>query len=93
MTYTFETVLSVSDFDSFEDAQEAIEEAAAEAKVELVDIVGEDGYAQLTVSDPEFLEFDSGNPSHAGAYFEISIEGPNEIVRTVRQVIGGEEAA
>jgi hypothetical protein len=33
--------------------------------------------------DPEFLEFDSGNPTHAGAYFSTQIEGPDHLVDAI----------
>lgn len=40
------------------------------------------------VTRPQFIEFDSNNPSHAGGYFDAEIEGPEEIIEALRKVQG-----
>lgn len=36
-------------------------------------------------SEPEFIEFDSSNPSHACGYWSLRICGPNSILRELRK--------
>jgi hypothetical protein len=67
-----EVILSVADFKGdFEEARMATEKARdlfmTEAKEEKVTIA--------SVQSVEFIEFDSSNPTHAGAYFLVTYDG------------------
>lgn len=68
ITYS-EVVLSVSDYGSFDLAAAAIDDARKDLEAR----AAEQGVA-VQVLAVQFLEFDSSNPSHAGAYFEVTFE-------------------
>lgn len=38
---------------------------------------------------PNFLEFDSGNISHAGAHHEVDVEGPEDIINKLKAMLEG----
>jgi hypothetical protein len=38
---------------------------------------------------PDFLEFDSGNLSHAGAHHEVEVEGPEDIINKLKAMLEG----
>ena len=57
--------------DAFEIAQSARADVVDAAKAELEDV----GLKNFRVLNAEFVEFDSGNISHAGAHFNVLIEG------------------
>jgi hypothetical protein len=38
---------------------------------------------------PDFLEFDSGNISHAGAHHEVDVEGPEDIINKLKAMLEG----
>jgi hypothetical protein len=71
MLYAFETSLAVADFgDDFDLCSEALDDASAEAAEYLQAVLGH----VPTILDVEFIEFDSNNPSHANAYFAVTID-------------------
>lgn len=42
-------------------------------------------------SDPEFIEWDSGNPSHAGGYWLISVEFKPKVAAQIERASQGED--
>lgn len=85
-THKDETALSVADYvedsgaeSAFDLAREDTEGAVKQVQAELHEVLTIDEIDQLTIT-AEFLEFDSGNWTHAGAYFAIEISGPDELV-------------
>lgn len=91
MTIKYETSLAVSNYLSeeflqgtnasdrkyaFDDAKNAIADVMIEAEVELKEM----GLTGFKVIDATFIEFDSPNPHHAGAYFEVSVENLSQEV-------------
>ena len=69
---SYVTSVFVGDLDGDFDAAAQAERVAAEtAEREL-------GPGVFSVKGATFLEFDSANPSHAAAYFEVRIDGPTQ---------------
>lgn len=89
-TYQFEVVLSVSDYGGdFESCKQDFDEVLEIAQEEL----SEAGVAEalnkmggMEIKVDKFIEFDSGNPSHAGGYFLIEMSGSKEDVATVKKL-------
>lgn len=79
MTYTFETSLAVADYEGdFDDCQEAVDDARESAIAHMRDVLGAGELP--TIVSIEFCEFDSSNPGHANAYFEVTVEGDEDAI-------------
>lgn len=72
--FTYEAVLSVCDYEDFDDAAE--DHAAAIKQLE--EDAAEQGITVKVISCT-FADFDSGNPIHAGAYYQIDYEADEEV--------------
>lgn len=42
--------------------------------------------AKFTISDTTFVEFDSNNPSHAGAIYQYTATGPRELIDKLENI-------
>lgn len=86
-TDTFEVALFVSDYakdcsnnaEAFDRAKEDTEGALDEAKAQLSNFLDDSVIEELTLS-AQFVEFDSTNVTHAGAIYEITVTGEDEVV-------------
>ncbi len=78
--FEFEVGISVSDYTNDIDDADLLEKPALkQAKAEIKDIFG--GWPRgLKILRVRFLETDSSNVSHAGAYYAIVIAGPKEVI-------------
>lgn len=89
-TFQFEVVLSVSDYEGdFESCKEDFDAALEVAQEELTEAgvakaLGKMGGMKIKVA--KFVEFDSGNPSHAGGYFLVEMSGSKEDVATAEKL-------
>ena len=87
--FSLEICLPVSDYhypdqgenaeDAFEEVREALNDAADVALNDLAEWIGKDAIV-CELLKVEFVEFDSSNVSHAGAYFKATFRGPEDIV-------------
>jgi hypothetical protein len=86
-TFSFETVRSVEDFidDKYPDEEIAFDDAANVPEKLIIKFAKEDlkdmGIKlskDIKFVDAKFVEFDSGNISHAGDYYEVTVKGPKE---------------
>ncbi len=82
MSFEMWTSLVVEDFyhgdrsSAFEAASYATDEAERIALLEIRDELGfKRRPPRIRVASSEFVEFDSGNLSHAGAHFKVMIDG------------------
>lgn len=91
VSFTFETVLCVDNYydetDPECDAQEAFDSAASDyegvrilAGEDLMEHLTDQQMATVKITSMAFIEFDSSNVSHAGAYFEVHCEAPQDVV-------------
>ena len=96
-TYQFEVTLSVARYweesnDSeaaFESCREDTDGALEVAQEELTEAgvaKALDNMGGMKIKIVKFIEFDSGNPSHAGGYFLAEISGKKEDVATVEKL-------
>lgn len=93
-TYQFEVVLSVANYrddDSdelaFTDCKKDFDAATDMAWSELKEAKVPVGIRKkVTIQSVEFVEFDSGNSSHAGGYFLAEISGSKKDVATVEEL-------
>lgn len=88
----FEVVLPVDNYlevreedggdtdEAFELASEDLDSVYLEAREEMMEFLTDAQMAQVKINTPTFLEFDSSNVSHAGAYFEVEIEAPESVI-------------
>ena len=76
----FEQAVSVRDYGKGEAAFNKAENDVKKVKVLMEEEIKESGIEQLTVGEIEFLEFDSGNWTHAGAYFNCQVVGEIALV-------------
>lgn len=89
-TFEFETTLSVEEYlkgeededidIAFEDSEGDIKGAIKDAKDEIRDLMGIKRLPRGLKFSAKFLEFDSGNISHAGAYFNVEVAGPDNFI-------------
>lgn len=86
-SFQFEVVLSVSDYDGdFESCKGDFQTAVYTADDELRDSgVSSDIRARIKMT-VKFIEFDSGNPTHAGGYFLITVTGSKENMEVVEKL-------
>ena len=86
-TYQFEVALSVSDYQGdFESCKQDFDGALEVAQEELTEAgvaKALDNMGGMKIKVVKFVEFDSGNPSHAGGYFQIEMSGSKEDVAIV----------
>lgn len=89
-TFQFEVVLSVSDYEGdFENCKQDFDGALEVAQEELTEAgvaKALDNMGGMKIRVNRFVEFDSGNPSHAGGYFLIEMTGSKEDVATVKKL-------
>ena len=87
-TYQDEVGLSVADYIDRDDPDPALafelatddeEGAVKQAQAELHECLSIDEVDRLKIT-AKFVECDSGNWTHAGAMYEITIKGPDELV-------------
>lgn len=72
---------------AFELAAEDLESARDEIESEIQDFIGKRQAAKLRIGNVEFVEFDSGNISHAGAHYKGEIAGPKEVLTALKKVL------
>jgi hypothetical protein len=89
---TIEFYRSVSDDGGDFDDTEAHEFTKTEARQFIMFELEEAGVKSpgrrarlFTWTEPKFLEFDSGNPSHACGYWEVEITGPDADVEAIER--------
>lgn len=88
-THQIEIALAVSDYveddydpkDAFAECEDDLEGAIEAAEDELKAYLEEADARQLCAHSAAFVEFDSPNWTHAGAYFHVTIEGPEELIK------------
>lgn len=81
--HTYEVCLPVSDHGGFSKAGKVARDTVVElAKQVWEEEIGRmpDFFDKITWLRVEFREFDSGNPGHAGAYYDVTVEGPQVYV-------------
>jgi len=81
----FEQALSVRDYGKGEAAFDRAENDVNKARVLMEEEIKESGISGLSVGVIEFLEFDSGNWTHAGAYFNCQVIGEIALVEQFNQ--------
>lgn len=100
-TFQFETCLSVADYagvdghdaeEAFDSCSQDVEAAQKQAINEIQDLAPRQ---PITVRSVEFQEFDSGNWTHATAYFTVTVEGTDLAIdlftQAYEQMYGEEE--
>lgn len=93
--FEFEVVFPVEDyfeeeFDgdeeiAFESASEDYDRALESGKEEVKELLGVKKLPKGLRFGVDFLEFDSSNITHAGAYFKITVTGPNKIIKKLEE--------
>lgn len=84
-TFEFQIGLAVHDFkNDFDSAKAAKDEAIAEAKAEIKRMVGK--IPKDSKMSCKFDEFDSSNPAHATAYFDIKMKGPGPFIKKFERI-------
>ena len=84
-----EFVRSVSQHDGDFDRTASKPWSKKEMQSNIADLLEEAGHPRAhaqhfdMVEKPSFLEFDSNNPGHAGAYFDAKIQGPPHLVDAI----------
>ena len=86
--FVFEVALSVEDYsdgddrerDAFDAASEDIDGATKLAKEDIADAFDGKAPKEIVISNVEFAEFDSGNITHAAAYFAVTVTGPKDLL-------------
>lgn len=82
-TTSFEVSLVVSDYrGDFEKCAADTKAALKEAVNELGSIIGLDSVRALSLN-VKFVEFNSGNPSHADAIFGVTVFGPSRLISKI----------
>ena len=91
-TFQFEVALSVAKYweddneTAFENCKQDFDAALEVAQEELTEAgvaKALDSMGGMKIKVVEFVEFDSGNPSHAGGYFLVEMSGSKEDVAIV----------
>lgn len=72
--YTYEAILAVRDYASFDDAQDAHVDA-----IKQVEAIAAELGITCKVDSVCFSDFDSSNPDHACAYFQVEYTASMEI--------------
>jgi len=92
-TFQFEVALSVAKYweddneTAFENCKQDFDAALEVAQEELTEAGVAEEIKDMKVKVDRFLEFDSGNPTHAGGYFLIEMSGSNkEDIATVERL-------
>jgi hypothetical protein len=90
VTFDFETTTAVSDYDDdFDDAKSDTEGVLKQANSEIGRYLGKAfpraKWAKQLKIEVSFDEFDSSNPSHANAYWNVKVKGPRKIVELIAQ--------
>lgn len=88
--HTLETSIPVHHWGTEDSAFDKSSRARATAKKkilwELKHYVGKKDAKKIKIiKGPKFVEFDSGNPYHANAYFEYTIVGPSRIISRIKR--------
>jgi hypothetical protein len=93
----FEVAVPVEDYLKLsEDAEEAFDRASCDyckayrfAREELRSILGKRKARSVWILDVTFIEFDSSNPTHAGAIFLVTIRGRDAILKKFLEAYDG----
>lgn len=88
-SFIFETVLMPDSYlddedpdteSAFDDCRSDLDGARISAREDMEEHLTEEQMAMVRITSVVFLEFDSTNISHAGGYFEVHCEAPQEVM-------------
>lgn len=97
MTRTYEWFLhledymdpeTVNEFGYKEAKHEALENCAGDLERVRKEFIGKDGLYGCKLKSVTFIEFDSTNPSHGSAHFELVVEGTKDQHKKLTKALG-----